>query len=550
MSQVQQQEEQREDTEQPVEQVQRARGKWDVKGFINSPYLLLVLPLLVGGFFLVLNPQYVVLAMNYPFAAVFILAIPVCLFVVKLVINFFSVIEQWIKLQFERARNAKKGHFFELVTAVFMFVSVCEAGPFFNDIQHNMLGGALGYITVLAFDLIAVMCIDSRRKELAKGGTKAGRSLLGVFICAGVSMIANLYSALLNFQAPTVQNFPEFLKAVAPYVGIMFPIMIVFLAFSRDAEVEVDDAETFKQQQNKRVAFLVARRETLEQITHEMIHIDLIKQREFFLKGWLFTKKKVNMVIEVVTQRVLEVIKADLTTLKKTFVEDASKEVKASYKLQFEKLEAQVAEVKVQNQQVLETLQGIQRVQKSQSESLAELQLKVQEPGQLIGSAVQVEVTKRLEVLKSEFNRLHVEDLQKLQNQLRQSQVQQLEGLEIELKKLKVEHAHLQNHAFQSPVGQPAMSDQQKIEQKGIPSNKQPIELEAKRSGRFNKTQFVLDCLKENSDMPSSEIKDRAEKLQQSVSDQIISMARSDFKSQQQLKEVETGEFEKIEVGS
>lgn len=546
MTQVQQQQEQ---VQGPIQQAQAVKRKWGIKDYILSPYILLLFPLLVGGFFLVLNPQYVALAMNYPFAAAFILAIPVALFVVKLVINFFSVIEQWIKLQFEKARSAKKGHFFELVTAVFMFVSVCEAGPFFNDIQHNMLGGALGYITVLAFDLIAVMCIDSRRKELAKGGAKAGRYLFGVFICAGVSMVANLYSALLNFQAPTVQNFPEFLKFIAPYIGIMFPIMIVFLAFSRDAEIEVDDAETYKQQQKKRVAFLTVQREILAQVTNEMAQIDLLRQREFILKSWLFTKKKVNLVIEVVTQRVLEVIKSDLTTLKKTFVEDASKEVKASYKLQFEKIEAQVAGLKVQNQQLLETLQGIQRVQTSQTEALAELQLKVQEPGQMIESAIQVEVTKRLEALKSEFNRLRAEDLQVLQTQLKQSQMQQIEGLESDLKKLKVEHARLQNHTLQSPTGQPVMGNQRKIEQEGTPSNKQPIELETKRSARFNKTQFVLDCLKENPDMPSSEIKERAEKLQQSVSDQIISMARSDFKSQLQLKEVETGEFEKIEVG-
>src|SRR5713226_1287622 len=95
-------------TKQPQEPIQQARSpkkKRDVRGFINSPYIFLMVLLLVVGFFLVLNPGYVTLAMNYPFSTAFILAIPVCWFLVKLVINFFSVIEKWIRLQFEKARQ-------------------------------------------------------------------------------------------------------------------------------------------------------------------------------------------------------------------------------------------------------------------------------------------------------------------------------------------------------------------------------------------------------------------------------------------------------------
>jgi len=294
----------------------KQKKRISVRGFVNSPYLLALVPLIVGGFYLVSHPDLIQTGINNPYATAFVLAVPAAVFIIKLIINFFSVIEQWIRLQFEKARQSKQGHFFEVVTAVFMFVSVCEAGPFFNDIQHNVLGGALGYITVLAFDLIAVVCIDSRRKELAKGGSKSGVYLSGVFLCAAVSMVANLYSALENFQAPAAQNFPDFLKEIAPYVGIMFPVMIVFLAFSRDTEIEIDDAEAYRKQQQKRVDFLAVRREILEKITSELERIDLLKQREFFLKSIFFTKKKVTHVIEVVTTKVVELVQSEIKTLK------------------------------------------------------------------------------------------------------------------------------------------------------------------------------------------------------------------------------------------
>ncbi len=292
-----------------------------IRGFINSPYLFILAPLLIGGFYLVQHPELVQMGVNNPYAVAFVGSLPVCLIAIKLIINFFSVIEQWIRLQFEKARQARKGFFFEIVTIVFMFVSVCEAGPFFNDIQHSMLSGALGYITVLAFDLIAVVCIDARRKELAKGGTRSGIYLLGVIICALVSMAANLYSALQNFHVPADPSIPAFLKSVAPYIGIMFPVMIIFLAFSRDADIEIDDAETYRKQQQKRVDFLVVRREILARVTHEMEQIDLLGKREFILKSWLFTRKKMDLVVEIMTTKMQSVLQDEVGALKKEIAE-------------------------------------------------------------------------------------------------------------------------------------------------------------------------------------------------------------------------------------
>lgn len=321
MSQVQQSQE--EQVQESVQQAQTVKKRWSIKEHVNTPYILLLAPLLVGGFFLVLNPGYVVLAMNYPFASAFILAIPVCLFIVKLVINFFSVIEQWIRLQFEKARNAKRGQFLEFVIAVFMFVSVTEAGPMFNKIQGYALCGALGYITVFAFDLVAVVCMKSRAKMLRKGHDgKARIYQMGVWLCALVSVFANLYEAIQNATALSTTNPLTFF---APLAGIAFPVMIIFLSYATDAdEDDVDDPVVYRKEQEKRVEFVKAKRDIATAILHEKIQMNLLKQREFFLHGWFFTKKKMHSVIEVATQQVMKNIKEDVTKLKQSILDEVN----------------------------------------------------------------------------------------------------------------------------------------------------------------------------------------------------------------------------------
>lgn len=311
-----------------------------IKSFVNSPYVFASIPLLAGSFYVALHPELITLAMNHPYAAASILALPVAFFLFKLIMNFFSVIEHWIKLQFEKAKEKNTSYFFELVIIVFMFVSVCEAGPFFNDIQHDVLGGFLGYVTVLAFDLIAVVCISARKKELAKGGNKSFIYLFGVIICAVVSMVANLYSALLNFQAPTAHTFPDLLKVSAPYVGIMFPIMIVFLAFSSDADVEIDDVDAYRKHEMKRVDFLMVRRDILEKVTVEMNRIETLRQHSFFLKQVFLTPNKIraiestvesnlqqfltgsvdNLVEQAIDAKLYQVIETKVTDIQHSFI--------------------------------------------------------------------------------------------------------------------------------------------------------------------------------------------------------------------------------------
>jgi hypothetical protein len=293
-----------ESQEQKPPLVVKPKRRIDVKKVFHGPWpwLMLIIPVTVFGTYLVMHPEAILSAMNNPFSIAFIFSIPIALFAIKLVLDFFSTIEKWVRLQLDKAKESKRGHFFEAVTMVFMFVSVMEGGPFFNRVQGDILYGFLGYLTVFAFDLIAVVCINARRKELARGG-RSGIYLTGILLCAGVSIVANSFSAFSNFHHVVDPNFPPFLSTISPYVGIVFPVMIVFLAFSKDTEVLVDDAETYRKKHQKQVDYLKARKEMDGAIKHELQEIDLLKKRDFFLKNWLFTAKKVHYIIDVVFEK-------------------------------------------------------------------------------------------------------------------------------------------------------------------------------------------------------------------------------------------------------
>jgi hypothetical protein len=295
---------------------QKKRMNASVKGFVNTPWLLIVVPLVVGGVYLANHLQYLVMAMKYPYALGFLVALIPVVFVIKLVINFFSVIEQWIRLQFEKAKGAKRSQFLEFVIAVFMFVSVCEAGPFFNDAQGHILWNILGYVTVFAFDLVAVVCMRSRAKSLRKGNDKKAFVYeLGVWICALVSVYANFYSVSQNLASLT-SHHTDWLTSLSPLMGVAFPVMIIFLSYATDSDDDVDDPAIYKKEQDKRVLFLVAKREIATRMHEEHVKLDALKEREFFLKAWLFTRKKIAFVADMVTARVLEVIDQEIATLK------------------------------------------------------------------------------------------------------------------------------------------------------------------------------------------------------------------------------------------
>ncbi len=329
----------------------------NLRGWASSPYVLILAPVLIAGFYLVLHPEYIGWALNNPYSVACVLAIPVCVFLVKLVFNFFSVIEQWIRLQFERIRTAKRGQFLEFVIAVFMFVSVCEAGPFFNKVQGNILGGALGYITVFAFDLVAVVCMKSRAKMLRKGHDKQAHIYqMGVWICALVSIYANADSAIVNLSLASLDKNP--LAFLSPLAGVAFPVMIIFLSNATDTDEDIDDPALFKMEQQKRVEFARAKREIATALFEEKVQFSLLHQREFFLKSWLFSKAKITFVIETITAQIKTSIAAEIKQLK----EELSRK-EQTIQGQVERIEKMHDEMQKQSQLMAMQITVIERFQ-------------------------------------------------------------------------------------------------------------------------------------------------------------------------------------------
>jgi Txe/YoeB family toxin of Txe-Axe toxin-antitoxin module len=324
--------EKKEEQDQATPEPTKEKKPHVITSFINSPWIFLMVPVLAGAIWLVNNTWVVTNNLDKPYALALAPTALLSLIAIKLVLNFFSVIEKWIRLQFEKAKQAKRSQFLEFVIAVFMFVSVCEAGPFFNEVQGNILAGALGYITVFAFDLVAVVCMRGRAKMLRKGhDKKAFVYQTGVWICAVVSIIANFYSSFHNVQQAVAHNadLGGWMGALAPVVGVVFPVMIIFLSYATDADDDIDDPVAFKEEQQKKVEFAQAKYEIASSLLAEKVKMDLLKQREFFLKNWFFTKKKINFVIETVKTEVLAVID------KEQLLED----VKQSYSPQIESLQ-------------------------------------------------------------------------------------------------------------------------------------------------------------------------------------------------------------------
>src|SRR5436305_817677 len=168
--------------------------------FINSPWLLLVVPLLVGGFWVVLNPWIITDNLNKPYALLAGPAFVGSLLAGWIVIKFFAAIERGIRRAFAALLNAQRedsgGLFFWVVITVFMIVSVFAGGSFFVKLEKTAFP-LLGYGTALFIDLVAVQSMRARLNAIRmRDKWGAFLYLLGVFACGGASAFANVYTSL------------------------------------------------------------------------------------------------------------------------------------------------------------------------------------------------------------------------------------------------------------------------------------------------------------------------------------------------------------------
>lgn len=156
--------------------------------------------------------------------------------------------------------------FFWLVLVIFMAVSVTESGDFFNKaITHDVFYGTLGYAVATVFDLLSLVCMIARMNASRIADRKGEwLSLLGVIVCAGVSAFANVSSAKQAYDPAQFSQVPLWMQNVAPYLGMVFPGMIVIVTLIADHIGDLnpqrqDSVTKYREKEEKKVALLRVR---------------------------------------------------------------------------------------------------------------------------------------------------------------------------------------------------------------------------------------------------------------------------------------------------
>jgi phage host-nuclease inhibitor protein Gam len=163
--------------------------------------------------------------------------------------------------------------FFYLVLLVFMAVSVTESGDFFNKaITHDVFAGSLGYAVAAVFDLLSLVFMLAR----LNAGRIADRrgewlSLFGVIICAAVSAFANMASAVQTYDASQFNHIPAWMQSAAPYLGMVFPAMIIVVSIISDHIGDLnpqraDSIEKYRLKEQKKVDLLRVRLDIEKQL--------------------------------------------------------------------------------------------------------------------------------------------------------------------------------------------------------------------------------------------------------------------------------------------
>jgi len=288
---------------------------------VSSPWLLVTVPLILGGMYLLGHPEIITNNLDKPYA---LLAGPVfvgSLLTGWLIFKFFRTIEAWCKMALQAFFRAQKedssAQFFWMVIVVFMIVSVFASGSFFTNLEHDVIPG-LGYVTALFIDLVAVQSMRARLNAV-RMRDKRGEwlYLFGVFVCSGASAFANVYTSLADFNQHVTGVLPDWMLNIAPWFGLVFPALILLLSITADYTLDQTstklDPENYKAQEEKRIRLIEIQRDMLQRRVQVEQEIDRLSQRlkigkqerVFFLISWLFPKQPANVqqiAAEVTTQ--------------------------------------------------------------------------------------------------------------------------------------------------------------------------------------------------------------------------------------------------------
>lgn len=259
--------------------------------------------------YLAFHPELIWSAMNYPYAIGFVIAIPVSIFLLLLALRFLSTIKQFLQIQLERIKEDRKSYFFNFVIACFILVSCIESGTFFGSSIHNIV---FGYATVLVIDMCAVQLMRSRKLALMHSDEKkANWYMFGVFVTAAVSGFANAYSSINNFDLPK-GKVPLWMANSAPWVGVIFPMLIIFLAYTVDADLNNKGVvEKFEDEQEIKIKLLEAQERALTKQIEVKERLLMLMQRQSVFKYIFFTENKLKRVANLVQANIISQLQTE-----------------------------------------------------------------------------------------------------------------------------------------------------------------------------------------------------------------------------------------------
>jgi hypothetical protein len=175
--------------------------------------------------------------------------------------------------------------FFWLVIAVFMAISVTQAGFFFG-ITHSGLAVGIGLAVALFLDLVTVVLMQAQLEARYRGEYRQARILL-LFIVAtcGTSTFANLAIALNDFHGSTMlPAAPLWVQLASPYVLASFPLFIIMMSVAMDKVVNARplsklNTDEYRADEQKRIEILKIQNEHLQmQLEQEQKRVWMYEQ--------------------------------------------------------------------------------------------------------------------------------------------------------------------------------------------------------------------------------------------------------------------------------
>lgn len=264
-----------------------------VRGLINTPWMLLTVPLLAAAGWLGNNTWVITNNLDKPYLLLAGPATIGSIVAIWLLVIFCRAIITGVKktVVSVAAYLKKPAHRFWIGTTIFLVASIIIGGQALNEInKDNDLYGLLGYAIEIAVDTTSVFSIIARQGAVRRHDD-LGKKLFSftLILSASFSTIANAYYTK-NHYLPADNMNDWFWTAVAFVLASSIPLFIMILSvtsdYVTDQESSTFNADAFEAEQKDRTRFY-------------QIQLDSLKERKVI-------EDEINVLKGVVDKKVLK----------------------------------------------------------------------------------------------------------------------------------------------------------------------------------------------------------------------------------------------------